>query len=418
MTTPVELTIDALVAGGDGLARHEGRAVFVPLVVPGDRVRAAALRDERGILRADGVELLARSPDRIEPPCPLVGTCGGCQWQQASYEAQLRAKEGIVRDALRRIGRLSEDAVRPIVASPEPFRYRRRMRAQMVKGGWGFAKKGTHQVVPVPACLLVEERVETVANEVAAALKKVGGFGAIRGFSVDTLETGAAALHLDLAEVSMALAGRITKLLPLVRGLKGIITTGEKGKPLHISDPVLVDAGHFGLRVRPDLFAQANRLGTRLLARSVADSIQPGASVLELFAGAGTLTLALESRAGDLTVSEGEGPSLELLRMSLGERSRKARFEPGDAAKVAAKLAREGLRFDHVVLDPPRAGAREAMDHVAALTDRVTYVSCDPATFARDAAQLVARGLRLVEVTPFDLFPQTHHVEVAAVFAR
>lgn len=413
-----ELTIESLVQGGDGLARDDGRVVFLPLVAPGDRVRARLTQD-KGVWRGEVLELLAPGPARVEPECPLVGTCGGCQWQQIEYAAQLSAKEAAVREALERVGRLDASVVKTIVPSPRPVRYRRRLRAQLVGKGWGFSRKGSHIADRADACLLVEEAVEALADEVAPLLK-AAALGAVKAFALDVLESGRGALHVELADKpTRSHAGRVERIVTGVRALEGALITGGSGKPMQVGDPTLVDENHFGLRVRPDLFAQANRLGARALAAHVVAQVPEGAKVLELFAGAGTLTLAYESKAGELVVSEGEGPSLELLRLSLGEKQRAARFEPGAAATVTARLASSGERFDHLVLDPPRAGVREAVDAIARLqAPTVTWVACDAATFARDAARMVAQGYVLKEVVPFDLFPQTHHVELVARFRR
>lgn len=418
MSVEKELSIEALVQGGDGLARDDGRIVFVPLVAPGDRIRARVAQD-KGVWRGELLEVLEPGPSRVQPECPLVGICGGCQWQQIEYQAQLAAKESAIKEALTRLGQLDPSVVRPIIASPNPVRYRRRLRGQLVGKGWGFSRKGSQKADRAEACLLVEERVQALADEVAPALK-AASLGAVKAFAVDTLESGAGALHVELADATTRqLAGRLERIVMSVRSLNGAIMTGSSGKPMQIGDPTLVDENHFGLRVRPELFAQANRLGIRKLAAHVAAQVPEGGKVLELFAGAGTLTLAFEAKAGALVVSEGEGPSLDLLRLSLGERGREAQFAPGAAATVAARLASSGEKFDHIILDPPRAGAKDAVESIARLqAETISWVSCDAATFARDASRLVALGYALEEVVPFDLFPHTHHVELVARFRR
>lgn len=412
------LRIESLVHGGDGLARDDGEVVFVPLTAPGDLVRVALEPRVGGVRHARLLEVLEPGPQRIAPPCPLVGTCGGCQWQQVSPGGQGSAKAATVVEALRRVGRL-DPPVRELARSPKPERYRRRLRAHPVKDGWGFALRGSVKVVPVPTCLLVEEPVERLATEVVRAWREAR-LPRISSFSVDALEAGGGAAHLEFVEPVTPLVKAATgRLLSLAKGLRGVVLTGPNGAPQTVGDPVLVDEGHRRLRVRPDLFAQANRLGARLLAAAVAETVAPGSKVLELYCGAGTLTLFLAERAAELVASEGEGPSLELLRLALAEHGRSARLLPGPARKVSESLANSGDRFDHVVLDPPRAGAKEVLPALVRLApERITYVSCDPATFARDAAALVAAGWRLEEVVPWDLFPHTFHVEVVGTFRR
>lgn len=425
-STQVRLRIDSVVNGGDGMGRHEGRPVFVPLTAPGDLVDVQLEPSRGGAVRGRLLDIVEPGPARREPPCPVAGSCGGCHFQHLTPQAQSDAKSAVVRDTLQRIGGFDNPPVRPLVESPRPERYRRRLRVKLVKGGWGFSRRASNEVIRTSSCLLAEEAAEDLATRVAAALRDIGGFGAIDDFAVDVLENGDGALHLALQEKpSPRVQARAARLLIAVDGLRGVVLTGGPSKGggataiATVGDPVLVDEAHHRLRVRPDLFAQANRLGARLLANAVAETIEPGASVLELYAGGGTLTLAFESRAGELVATEGEGPSLDLLRLALSERGRKARLIGGPAKRVVDGLAADGATFDQVVLDPPRAGAREVLGSLVRMQPkRVTYVSCDPATFARDAAVLVRGGYRLDHVTPFDLFPQTFHTEVVGVFER
>jgi 23S rRNA (uracil1939-C5)-methyltransferase len=410
--------IEKLVHGGEGLARDADGALFVPLVAPGDLVRIRVEPVRGGARRAALLELLEPGPDRIAPPCPHVGDCGGCDRQHVAQAAQEAAKQEAVADALRRIGGLGDASLRPLVPSPRATRYRRRIRVQPVKDGWGYSERHGHRAVRVAGCLLAEEAVEALANRFMGPLKKAG-LPPIASVGIDATG-GRGAVHVALQDAAGPLVqARASRLLTQVEGLQGLVLSGPDGKPALVGDPVLIDREHHGLRVRPDLFAQANRLGARRLADHVAATVAPGARVLELFAGAGTLTLPLAQRAGSLVATEGEGPSLTLLRAALGELGREARLIGGPAKTVVDGLAAERAAFDHVVLDPPRAGAKESLDGLVKLAPgRITYVSCDPATFARDAKRLVHEGWSLEETVPFDLFPQTHHVELVATFAR
>jgi len=336
-----------------------------------------------------------------------------------SIEGQRAQKVAIVRESLARLGGLRDVPFDALVPSPKSERYRRRLRGQLAKQGFGFSARASTKVVPVPACLLVEEAVERLATDLADACKRLK-LQAFSAFAVDASEDGRGVAHVEFREkVTPMVKSAAARLLGLVRGLGGLVLTGPGGAAQTVGDPVLVDRGHHGLRVRPDLFAQANRLGARQLAADVAAGIDPGASVLELFCGAGTLTLPLSARAGTLVATEGAGPSLELLKLSLADLGRTARVESGRAEAVVSRLVDSGTRFDHVVLDPPRAGAKECVPSIVASgASHVTYVSCDPASFARDAAMLVRSGFTLDRVTPYDLFPHTHHVELVGRFSR
>jgi len=412
--------IESIVHGGEGLARVDRRVVLVPLVVPGDTVRVALEREQGGVQRGRLLALLEPGPERVTPPCPEAGHCGGCDLQQLAPSGQQAAKAQVVAEALRRVGRFDAlaDVLQPLVPSPQSERYRRRLRVRLVGDGIGFSVRGSHKAVRVAQCLLAEPEVESLALRLAPLLRKAG-LPPILSLGVD-VTGGRGAVHVELGETpTPSVQARAGRLLGQVAGLAGLVLSGPDGKPVTVGDPVLIDTEHHRLRIRPDLFAQANRLGAQRLAADVAATVTPGARVLELYAGSGTLTLALASRAGALVASEGEGPALTLLRAALAENSHTARLIGGPAGRVATGLAAEGLRFDQLVLDPPRAGAREALDAIVRLAPaRITYVSCDPATFARDARRLVDAGWQLRHVTPYDLFPHTHHVELMAVLER
>ncbi len=416
------LRIETLVHGGDGLARDEGRVVFVPLSAPGDLARTRIDQPDARPIRGRLLEVVEAGPARTTPPCPIAGACGGCQWQQVTIEEQRRLKSEHVREALRRIGRISEPPMRELVPSPRTWRYRRRVRAHTTDAGWAFARRTSHDFVDVAACLLLEPEVETLAHAVAESLKRAGALRAVETFTIDAVAgpngQTRGSVFIQSRKVSAALRRQLEHVVRDVKGLSGVVLAGDTA-PTFIGQPLLIDSEHRRLRVRPDLFTQANRLGARLLAEAAAAHIEPGESVLEIFAGSGTLTLYLLGRAGRVVATEGSAASLELLRAALREGLEPAQLISGPAPQVMGGLTKGTDRFDHIVLDPPRTGAREIMADVAALARRaITYVSCDPATFARDAAELVARGWRLVSVTPFDLFPHTFHVELIALFER
>lgn len=456
-TEPLRLRIERLAHGGEGLAHHQGELILTPFTAPGDEVLVRRLPSRAGVGRAQLLAVEKPGPERVESPCPVAGVCGGCQLQHLSGQGQSSAKVGILRDLLERIGGFSSPPLLPLVDSPRPFRYRRRLRFFLGPGGWGFHRARSWELVNVDACLLAEEVVEEAAREVSRAVREIGGFGAVGALEVDALESGDFALHLSLADPSSAKVwARTERLLSALPKLQGVVLTqaqegraggnrsraanrprtemgkrssGWKGnrqrgpsftsEPVLIGNPVLIDPGHHRLRVRPDLFAQANRLGARLLASAGDESIPNGARVLELYAGAGTLTLGYAKKVQGLWLSEIEGPSLDLAGAALAEQGLEARLLAGTAENIARSLAQEGARFDHVLLDPPRAGAKDVVPSLLKLSpERITYVSCEPSTFARDARALLEGGYEMLSVQPFDLFPQTWHLELVGIFER
>ncbi|HEY6908978.1 MAG TPA: TRAM domain-containing protein [Myxococcales bacterium] len=396
------LEVESLVHGGEALARHDGRVVFLRGAAPGDVVEAE-LTGEGRFEHARVLRVLKSGAARVDPPCPIVDRCGGCPLQQVSQAAQLEAKEELTADALERIGGFARGSYRlaPIVPSPAQFRYRRRARLHRASGGrWGFAQAGAPFVEPVEACLLFEPLLEEIA-------------GAARGVASATdlgLLAGQRRGAVDLR--GPASRRQVEKLLQH-RLIRGVTFNGEV-----LGDPVVVDpplANGARLRLRPDTFAQANRAAVPLLQTEVLAALGGAERVLELFCGSGTLTLPLLG-GRSVTAVESAGPSLSLLRRSADEAGLDVHLIEGDAAAVAR--AHRGP-LDAALLDPPRTGAAAAVVALAALKPgRIVYVSCDAPTLARDGKLLAGAGYRLLEATPIDLFPQTAHFEIVAIFNR
>ena len=407
----VTLTAGAVVHGGETLARHEGRVVFLRGAAPGDVVEAD-LTGEGRFERARPLRILQRGGVHVDPPCPIVDRCGGCPVQHVAYEAQLAAKQELAADALERIGGVARSSyeLAAIVPSPKQFGYRRRARLHRTSGGgWGFAHPGSPDVEPVEECLLFEELLQELADVARGAgeLPGVSDLGLLAG------ETkGAIDLRVRVA-VTPGLRRRAEKLLDH-RLVRGVTLDGETlGDPV-IVDPALPNGAR--LRARPDTFAQANRAMVPGLVAQVAEALGGARHVLELFCGSGTLTLPLLGEARRITAVESAGPSLALLRRSADEAGLTVKLVAGDAADVVRAF--DGP-LDAVLLDPPRTGAADAVRALGSLgAPRVVYVSCDAPTLARDSRILAQAGYRLVRAAPLDLFPQTAHFEVVATFIR
>jgi 23S rRNA (uracil1939-C5)-methyltransferase len=379
---PVELRIDALSAGGDGVGRlADGRVVFVPLTAPGDRVRARLASLRPRFARAELEEVLEPGPSRVAPRCPVFGVCGGCAWQHVAYEAQCEAKRAIVEDALRRIGRLAPPPV-TFRASPEPYAYRSRTRVLVERGRVGYRRRKSHALCAVESCPVLTPPVDAALRALADAPPKGDG-------------------EWELAAAASGVA---------VHPVRGA------GKPVEIA----VDGG--SLRASPGVFFQAHAGLHEALVEAVAEDAGAGGLALELFAGAGFFTLRLARAFARVVAVEAQAEAAEDLRHNLARagceavRVVEARVE---AALEAPDLL-GGERPDVVVLDPPRAGlAPGAAERIAALAPRrIVYLSCDPATHARDLAVLTAPGFALERVQAFDLFPQTPHVEALARLGR
>lgn len=402
----MKLRIEKLVHGGAGLARVEGRVVFVPGGAPGDVVEAELQPGRHA--RARVLRVLEPGPSRVAAPCPIVDRCGGCPLQHVSAPVQAETKRALVEDALVRIGGFPAGSLElaDIVPSPSPFRYRRRARLHRgPRGSWGFASG--RKVTPALECLLFEPALQRLADAVRGA-----DLPGVTDLGLDVSDLGEGSIDLVAERPGPALFKRAGSLLgPSIRGA----TIGAR----IVGDPVIADAPVDGarFRTRADLFAQANRAAVPLLVGEVLAALDGAGHVLELFCGSGTLTLPLLRRASVLAV-EGSAASLSLLRKSAAEAGldAKLRLVAGDAAQVARGL---DAQFDAVLLDPPRTGAAEAIAPIAALRPRrIVYVSCDAPTFARDAKALAAAGYRLLRVVPLDMFPQTAHLELVAAFGK
>ncbi|HEV2705834.1 MAG TPA: class I SAM-dependent RNA methyltransferase, partial [Pyrinomonadaceae bacterium] len=385
----LEVTIERLLPGGVGFARAGERTLLVGLAAPGDRLRVRIERVRGRVAFASIVEVLAPSPVRVEPPCPYFGRCGGCDFQQLNYEAQLAAKVEIIRDCLRRIARIEPPAEIPITPSPAVWQYRSRAQWQFERGGrrLGYFERGTHNVCDVAVCPVVIPALQETLERVRAELKehprdaRTGEFEAVAGDSGVMLWP-----PLD-EETDDALAREQTRSI-----------------------------GGETYRFGPDCFFQINHtLLEPLITEATRDA--EGERALDLYCGVGLFTLPLARRFRHVVGVEGNPSATRYARRNLSDAGlTHAEIETSAVGDWLTRRTESLPPIDFILLDPPRAGAeRETIDAINALAPRhISYVSCDPATLARDLHLLFERGYRLTSLRAFDLFPQTHHVETVA----
>ena len=435
---PEELEIDDLAPGGEGVARHSGRPVFVSFAAPGDRLEVDVPPGE-GAAHATWTRIVRAGPDRIDAPCPHFGPgpgedrlCGGCAWLHLRYERQLREKERGLVEALRRIGRLEPGSypLRPILPSPEPLRYRSRAKFHVDRAGERlvFFRRRSHEPVRLASCHLLEPGLDRLREAFGPALARAR----LRPPEValewsEHAGRGAALLRgIDAGEGTRRRCQELLADLPV---LAGVVLEGDgdgrRGRPItSVGDPVLLhervpgDPASGLARSRPDVFQQANRgANARLVAAALALLRPEGEDVLELFCGTGNFTGPVAARARSVSAIEGQGPAIDLARTDLAGGN--VRFFAGEALTIASALAREGRRFGAVLLDPPRDGMKGTGPLLRDLAPpRAVYVSCDPATLARDVKGAIAAGYRVAAVQPVDMFPQTHHVEAVVLLER
>lgn len=414
MPVEVDLKIESLAYGGSAVARHEGRVVFIPGAVPGERVRVRLTTDHGTWSEAELVSVLEPGPSRVEPPCPIVADCGGCPWQHVDYDCQLESKQQAVVEAFRRIAGLEDIPIQPIVASPDTFGYRNRLSLRFQNGRIGFYQARTNRLVPVPDCLLAEEPVRRALPQVERFLAslstrvmrvEIASRGLLPGVSV-AVQSAGRLRHGDTLTAHALVEDRTSDVRGLVmhgRGWKR--AWGDPRRRFEVAAGVEVDFPGTS-------FGQVNTAANVDLVGMVVERCteRPPAKLVELYAGAGNFSFALAQRAGKvLAVDEDEGAVEAGRAAARAAGLRNIRFA---AARAEVWLAEARDPVDVLLVDPPRSGLGSAAAAAAGLgAQRVVYVSCNPSTLARDVRVFTEAGYRVLDVAPIDLFPQSFHVE-------
>jgi len=451
------LDVEDVALGGKALARVEGRVVFVDRGLPGDRVQARVSKASRRWAEARLTAVERPSPERVPARCAHVDRCGGCRLQELPYAAQAALKERQVREALRHLGGIAEPPVRAIVPAPSAWHYRNKMEFSFApvagpdgreRPALGLHERGTFdRVFELEECWLASPLTVAIVRFTQAWAREHGWVahhpsrhdGVARFLTVRHLpHTASCAVHLIAVSESLpgleAWARGVAALSPEVRtvtvGLqrgRANVAFAEEERAV-VGDGVVVErllglefevVGNAFLQTNS---AQAERLYEGALA---AAALEGGERVLDLYCGAGTLTLLFARAAGEVVGVESVPDSVERARRNAARNGvANARFELGESRAVLREWARGeragAPRPDVVVVDPPRAGLHpRVVARVAELApSRIVYVSCNPATLARDLKDFAALGWRAVEVTPYDMFPHTPHIECVTRLER
>ena len=420
-----EVSIERLSKSGHGVGRYQGRSLFVEGALPGERVRVELAPGSK-VLRGRLVEVLSPSASRRASPCPLSDRCGGCDWLHLDEAAQREAKLEIVLSSLEHLAGIARTDlnVLPARASKKQMGYRRRAVMHPHAGQLCLHGRRSHELVPIQSCPALAPKLSALPGALGERLSRLKDAKVVHLLASEESASFALFLRGPIRPSHLETCERAVEELDL----DGAVVVPESGPARIVGEPTLSDhwASPEGpdaevLWIRPDSFAQANAEANAELRASAADLLaaRPGERILELYCGNGNLTFGIAASGAEVVAVESSGASLELARRRKGAAAGRVRFIQGDAGRVSEALISEGATFDALLADPPRSGAPGIGSLAQRLRcGRVVYVSCDPATLARDAQSLLSSGFAPAALQLIDMFPQTRHVEAVIAFSR
>lgn len=421
---PVTIEIEKLVYGGDGLARREGAAYFAPFVMAGETVRVRPVESRKNFVRTETLEILRPSPERITPPCPHFAVCGGCHYQHIGYERQLEAKREILLESLARIGHVHWEGPIELHAS-EPFGYRNRAQWKVrplraPRGGIdtndrslaiGYFQGGSNRLCAVRECPVLAPPLAAALDGLRAALAADELPSTIRDIQAFAGPDGALLVNVTLSSFPDSPRRLATSLRAAVPAMRSLLLGETPGERMELDGPGFLNypVGGFEYRVGHMSFFQVNRF----LVEAMVQALTAGAAgrlALDLYAGVGLFSVPLARKFERVASVEADPAAARDLEANVSAAGVPAQAVNADAGKFLADWTE---RPDLVILDPPRFGAPPEI--LSALTRlkpaRITYLSCDPSTLARDLGELLKSGFRIAEMHLFDVFPQTYHIE-------
>lgn len=433
-----ESDIDGFTSEGMGVCRIGGRAVFVPKALPGECWRVRIVKVSRAAIWGRGEELLSPpSPHRQEPPCPVFGKCGGCAAMHMDYECELDFKLRRVNDALRRIGGLDLQAD-TILGGEARAHYRNKAIYNFSPGPvCGFYRARSHEVIPSGNCLLQPADFDKIAraltrwmeDNAVPAYDETTGKGTVRHLLLRQHGDAILACIVAAGELPGSVISALQSASPALRGVAlcvnqkpGNVVLTEDIRTLWGEDALTVSLCGARFELSIPTFFQVNTAQAQRLYAVAGEYAQPaGKTVLDLYCGAGTIGLSVARDAARLIGNDVVPSAVENARKNAALNGvTRAEYFCGDASDIAQKLAADGLRPDVIITDPPRKGMGERV--IAALIDmapeRIVYVSCDPATLARDLKRLTAEGYAPEACTAVDMFPYTSHVETVVLMSK
>lgn len=441
------IDIQGLGHSGEGVGRYEDFTVFIPYALPGEQVSAKIQEVKKNYAKGKLARVERSSLERIQPKCPIYYTCGGCQLQHLSYAGQLEAKRQQVIDALTRIGKLSDVVVHPVIGADDPWYYRNKMQfpVGMTAGelAVGCFAQGTHQVINTEQCLIQHEANNRIAACVRTFMQEnnipvydemagtgvirhvVGRVGAATGEVMAVIVTATNVLpHSD--KLIQQLRQAMPEIVSIVHNINPYRTNkilGNSNQLLWGKETIRDCIGELCFDISPHSFFQVNTAQAQLLYEKAVEyaGLSGTETVIDAYCGTGTISLFLARQAGWVYGIEIVEPAIKDAWRNAEENGVKnVEFIVGDALEVMPRLAAQGVRPQVVVVDPPRAGCAPAVLETFARMnpERIVYVSCNPASLARDLAILAELGYAAVEVQPVDMFPHTFHVESVSLIER
>lgn len=435
----MELTVDKVIKGGLGLGRlADGQVVMVPLVLPGEVVQVFPRHRHKQYLEADLLEVLQPSAQRVTPACPVYTACGGCDFQHAAYPEQLRLKNAILAETLCRAGLCREEELSGLLAaplaSPKTLGYRQRIRLQVTQGRAGYFGRQSHSLIPVSRCPLAGEAINSVFADLSASRQFQNLL--TKASAIELLENPAHSSVILLIHYSrktrpadQQAALRLCQALPglaavifIVEGQargpcfteKGEIPSGELS--VEFSLPAELCGRPLALALEPGGFCQVNLAQNENCIGLLLEwtrEMQPGRA-LDLFCGMGNFSLPLAMQGWEVTGMDRQRSTIRsaVRNAEAAGLAERCRFSQESATRAARRLLVEEETFTCLLLDPPRSGCAELIPLLPGFKARqIIYISCDPATLARDLAGITQAGYRLAEVRLVDMFPQTAHQE-------
>ena len=410
MTNPTfDILLEKLTYGGEAMGRlPDGRAVFVPFGLPGEQVRVELTEDKKNFARGKLLEIFKASPERIEPKCKHFGKCGGCHYQNLPYEKQLLAKTEILRDQLQRIGKIENPPIKQMVASPLEWNYRNHVQFHLTaEGKVGFINAKGNSTLPIEECHLPETGINTFWPELQFESNKDVERVSLRAGQDEELMVVLESEDPETPELEIEADVSVVHLFDE----HAVVIAGQ--------DNLIFNILGKEFRVSAASFFQVNtKMAEKMVEHVIASlPVTSSTTLLDIYCGVGLFSKFFAAKCQTVIGIETSESACEDFAFNLDEFDNVEIYE-GAAEEVLPGLAGRLDSSTFAIVDPPRAGIeKHALDAIISIKPQIiAYVSCDPSTLARDAARLINGGYRLVEVTPFDLFPQTYHIESISIF--